>query len=756
MIAAVRLGFRLVRGNDPVLRLRSILTALGSAICALLILCILAAWQVSRIADTRNVAQAPHPDAHGTLLYAEVPDTWHGHDLTRIYVAADGPNAPVPPGLSHLPRSGEVVLSPHLAAELRRHNPELEARFGGLRVAVIGRAGLISASEQLAYVGATPAMLTGAHRVSAFGDSNQVTETTPTLKLTAVLLFIVFVGVPYAGVCAVATRLGAASRRRRLAALWMIGLQPWQLRLASAVESAAAVLAGSIVGIVSYQALRPVIAARVTANGVRPFAADLGLPVLAQVAVLVGVLALAIASGTLLSGSRAWRGTRPHRVTHRFSPAPFAVIGVGVALAVATPVLAALAPRLSHFWRDPLLDATAVTLVVGVTLSLATLLQRGGRLAARAMPSGAGLLAARRLETDPGAMARIGALVLPAVFAVGFAATIATQFHLSDRAARAEAGLGGRQVGTVVPLLDGGSFTTDGIRALVVVPHLEATGPLEVIVASCDQLRALTGQSSLHCPSGRFLLDAEDPAVPALTGQPTLPHTSPDRGPVVVRSLTGSRLTVRYPTQTLRVLLAIPSGTGLHAIVLPPTDPGLQRLGRVAVRQATVAVPAGDAAAVRALRSSVAIHYPLAEVDLAGDSELAANAGYARYGTAVLLLALVASAVGAAGVAIAALDTVLTRQRELQPLLVVGIPRSALRRSTAAEIAIPLSLATALGVAIAIVCGSIFIQRNNGAHLPGLTLTLIGGTGTALAGIVAITAATLVPGTPNRVSARAE
>ncbi len=306
MIPSVRLGLRLVRGSDLVLRLRSALTALGSAICVLLLLGILAAWHVTQITSTRNVAQAPRPDSHGALLYAAVPDSWHGQSLTRVYLAVDGPHPPVPPGLSRLPGPGEVALSPDLAAGLRHHDPQLLARFEGLRGDTIARVGLTSAAQQLAHIGATAAALKGAQRVSGFGDAEQVTSTIASLKLASLLLFIIFVGVPYAGVCAVATRLGAAARRRRMAALWMIGLRPRQLRLATAVESAVSVLVGAIIGIVAYQVLRPVLAAHVAINGIRPFVADLGLPVLTQAAVLVAVVVLAVVSGTLLGGSRAW------------------------------------------------------------------------------------------------------------------------------------------------------------------------------------------------------------------------------------------------------------------------------------------------------------------------------------------------------------------------------------------------------------------------------------------------------------------
>lgn len=754
MTAAIRLGVRLVRGRDLVLRLRSALTALGSAICVVLLFGILAAWHVSQIASTRNVAQAPHPDSHGTLLYAAVPDVWQGESLTRVYLAADGPHPPVPPGLSGLPAPGEAVLSPDLAAGLRQHDPQLEARFAGLRIRVIGRAGLTSAGQQLAYIGATSAALRGAPRVSGFGDASQVTGVIASLKLASLLALIVFVGIPYAGVCAVATRLGAAARRRRMAALWMIGVRPRQLRLAGAVECAVSVFAGAIIGSVAYQALRPVLAAHVTINGIRPFVADLGLPVLQQAVVVLAVVVLAIVSGWLLGGVRVWRGTRPLRGTHRFDALPLTLVGLGAALAVGT----ALFVHRSAAWRDPLLDATAAALVLGAALSLAMILQHAGRFAARMLPSGSVLLAARRLETDPGAMARIGALVLPAVFAVGFAATIATQFQLSNAEAFTEARLGGRQVGTVRSAVTDTPLRLNGIEASTVLGHLIAHdtkgASFDVLVASCLQLQALTGQS-LRCPDEPFLVQAVDPGVPAsLLRQ--LPTLSPAGNLITLRSTAGKTLTLTYPVHAVQVQLSWASGIERDTVVVPPNDPGLIQLGNLPVTYATVAVRAGDDAAIRALRSSVARVDPTAEVDLAGAQELSSNAGYARYGTTVLLLALVACAVGLAGIVMTALDTVLVRLRHLEPLLVLGIPRSALRRSIAVEIAVPLIAATILGIGIAVACGGLFIQNNYGAHLPVSTMTLVTSIGLLVAILVSLTGAVLVPRTPNRVSARIE
>ncbi|HET6210324.1 MAG TPA: FtsX-like permease family protein, partial [Jatrophihabitans sp.] len=320
----------------------------------------------------------------------------------------------------------------------------------------------------------------------------------------------------------------------------------------------------------------------------------------------------------------------------------------------------------------------------------------------------------------------------------------------------------GRQIAVVqAPSIPDARLDPQGIAALAVVPHVRTSAGTDVVLASCDQLRALSGLQSLSCPAGRFVLDAVNPFIsqgqggtagPRPTGpQPPVPPTS-----VVIRSLSGRSLTVDMPSTVLRMELAMPFFPELHALVIPPEDPALEPLGALPIWQLTAAIPGGDVGAAAALRSSVAAHDPLAEVDLAGEDELAANAGYSRYGTLAMLLALVACAVGVAGVAITALDAVLVRRRQLEPLLVLGVPRAALRRATASEIAAPLIAAVLSGVAITAVCGELLTRRNSSTHLaiPALTLSAVVGIGVAL--VIALLAVALVPATPNRVSARTE
>jgi len=517
------------------------------------------------------------------------------------------------------------------------------------------------------------------------------------------------------------------------------------------------VLLGAVFGVASYHALIPIVSAHVEVNGIRPFADDLELSVAAQALVVVGVLLVAVASGVLLGRTPTAPSIRPSREPRRFVPAPLVIVALGVVLGGGCAVSIADDPR--SLTSVMLLDATAAALVVGSSLSLAFVLQRCGRQAARVFPSGGALLAARRLESDPGVMTRLGAVVLPAIFAIGFAATIATQFQLRDPTAGEEANFHGRQAGVVqAPDLPDAGLTAIGVKALAVLPHLRSTGP-DVMVASCAQLRELSGRPNLRCPVGRFVLTVTNP----VAGGPAQPQplrppgahrgTTPLRA--VIQTKSGGTVTIPAPDTTLRLQVPLPLMQISNAIVLPPNDPAVRSIGADAsVWELTVTIPADDPAAADALRASVVRTNPLAEVDLAGADELAANAGYARYGTTAMLLALVACGVGAAGVAITALDAVMTQRRRLEPLLVFGAPRRVLRRAIAVEIIVPLALAVVTGASVALACSVLFTAGHSNARLAASTMTISAIAGLAVAILVAVVAATLVPRTPQRISAR--
>ena len=87
-------------------------------------------------------------------------DYFDGQTIERLDIAALGPGAPVPPGVSRLPGPGQYDASPALAALLRTvPRDELGDRFPGSLAGTIGQAALSGPDELAVYVGYPPSSL---------------------------------------------------------------------------------------------------------------------------------------------------------------------------------------------------------------------------------------------------------------------------------------------------------------------------------------------------------------------------------------------------------------------------------------------------------------------------------------------------------------------------------------------------------------------------------------------------------------------
>ncbi|CAI7974175.1 hypothetical protein FRAHR75_120002 [Frankia sp. Hr75.2] len=174
-------------------------------------------------------------------------DYYHGESIGRIDVASLGPGVAVPPGVPRLPAAGEFYVSPALA-ELLRTVPsgELGDRFPGREAGVLGPAALPSPDSLIILIGRDPATeRLGGQRV------NQISTTDPgdcdgcvvgfnpdalTLVLSVVAVALLFPVLMFIGT---ATRLAAARREQRFAAMRLVGATPRQISVFSAVESTA-------------------------------------------------------------------------------------------------------------------------------------------------------------------------------------------------------------------------------------------------------------------------------------------------------------------------------------------------------------------------------------------------------------------------------------------------------------------------------------------------------------------------------------
>src|SRR5690606_13288363 len=96
------------------------------------------------------------------------------------------------------------------------------------------------------------------------------------------------------------TRLGAARREQRFAALRLAGATPRQVNLVAAAEAAAAAALGALVGAAGFLAARAP-AARLEIDGHRSFVSDLSIapPLFAAIVVGIPVVAALAAMASL-------------------------------------------------------------------------------------------------------------------------------------------------------------------------------------------------------------------------------------------------------------------------------------------------------------------------------------------------------------------------------------------------------------------------------------------------------------------------
>ncbi|MCK9926425.1 ABC transporter permease [Frankia sp. Mgl5] len=366
-------------------------------------------------------------------------DYYDGRSLIEMDVAATGPTSPVPPGLTRLPAPGEYYASPALATLLRETpTVQLGDRIPGRMAGRIGKAALASPDSLVAVIGRTPAEVKGAPGARAV---TTIASTLPpacdndcfgvgvrgdamTLVLSVVAGALIFPVLIFVGT---ATRLSAATREQRYAAMRLVGATPRQISLIAAVESTLAAAAGTAVGFGLYLALRPVLAT-VPFTGSRFFAGDLTLTASQALGVALGVpVAAAIAARIALRRIII----SPLGVTRRVTPRPPQAWRL-------VPLLAGLGELVFFVGRRPAtVNGQAVAYLTGFLLVMLGLVIAGpwltmaaARVVARRTSRPATLIAARRLADDPKAGFRsVSGLVLALFVTTATVSIIGTINH---------------------------------------------------------------------------------------------------------------------------------------------------------------------------------------------------------------------------------------------------------------------------------------------------------------------------------------
>ncbi|MGX7678849.1 FtsX-like permease family protein [Jatrophihabitans sp. DSM 45814] len=544
----IRLGLRLTLAGGREAMTRLTLIAIAVAIGTALLLTTLAGINAVNAQNARYAwletgytgpaAPASVAAAADPLWWSLQADYYDGEEIGRVDLAATGPDSPVPPGIPKLPGPGQYYASPALAKLLRDvPHEQLRDRFPGAQIGVIGAAALPSPTSLIIIIGRSVA------DVSELGHADQVSNISTTVPSSCADGCAVGVGIDNRGITLIlgvvaaallfpvlifiagATRLSAARREQRFAAMRLIGATPRQISVISTVESSLAAIGGVALGFGLFFAMRPLLA-KIPFTGDPFYPSDLSLSLPDTLLVVLGVpLAAAVAARVALRRVNI----SPLGVSRRVTPgAPRAWRLI--------PLLAGIIELGYLAYFSNIRDSTnsnlqalvyligVFSIMIGLVIAGPWLTMLGARLIARRARRPASLIAARRLADNPQASFRAVSGLVLAVFVGTCALGIITTIAAYNGGTGATGSGAAASAGTLIEDFDGHpqasrmtAFPPATLAALSSIPGVTgvatirsepiadpgagpSAGPPPPSFASCAQLDAIPSLG--HCPHG--------------------------------------------------------------------------------------------------------------------------------------------------------------------------------------------------------------------------------------------------------------
>jgi hypothetical protein len=307
---------------------------------------------------------------------------------------------------------------------------ELDDRYPGRITATIGDEGLEHPDQRVALIGRTPDQLgevtsRSLYRVRGFGSLPSGYAFYQGIRVL-LLLGAVLLLVPVVIFIVMATRVAAASREQRLAAIRLVGATRLQAAVVAAVETGLGAVAGTALGWAGYEVGRRVVAATVTFQGARFFVEDVVVAPWLLALVLAGVPLLATLT-TIVALSRVQAGPLATS-RHGRRPPPSAWRALPLAAGIGGLLAAAPLRRVADGETGETLDNLAplfvILTIVGFVAVGPWLCMLAGRGLARVNRRVPGLIAARRIASDPSATFRAVSVVVLAAFEVTVSASL--------------------------------------------------------------------------------------------------------------------------------------------------------------------------------------------------------------------------------------------------------------------------------------------------------------------------------------------
>ncbi|MFC8140712.1 ABC transporter permease [Streptomyces paradoxus] len=709
---------------------RALLTAVGVGLGVALLLLTTAIPNALAERDRREEARSDHtfsqqkiPKAEDTLIVLDSDTTFRDQDVRGRMLEAEGPRAPLPPGVAQFPAAGEMVVSPALKELLASDEGKLLRERLDYRIAgTIGEEGLVGSRELAYFAGGTglaerlEGLASGA-RIDSFGnpDLGSADPWDPVLLLLVLVVFVVLL-MPVAVFIAAAVRFGGERRDRRLAALRLVGSDSRMTRRIAAGEA----LAGSVLGLVlgtGFFLLGRQLAASAEVFHVSVFPSYLNpSPVLAV------LVALAVPAAAVVVTILALRGVviEPLGVVRTAKPARRRLWW---RLLLPLGGLALLFPMVGQGddggeFNQYLVVGGVMLLLVGVTALLPWVVET---VVARLGSGGiAWQLAVRRLQLSSGAAARMvngiavavaGAIALQMLFAgVEGNYTRASQYDVS-RAQMSVVLPDGADASAVI----GKYRDTEGVRKVTALSDLylgdrrgEADSYIQITVADCASLREVATLPSCRDGEVFAVQGSEDDSEGAHLAKPgtTLWADPEDSG----RS--GDRRASFTVPQKLRQAQSREDPTGYERgglLVTPGALP--EKLAPFTSQELFLSLDSSIPDAYDHVRNTAARLDPA--VQPMTWQSIESNDRYATIRTGLSVGAACVLALIGASLLVSQLEQLRERRRLLSALVAFGTRRRTLGLSVLWQTAIPIGLGLLLAAAVGTALGAVLLRMTN-------------------------------------------
>jgi cell division protein FtsX len=597
---------------------------------------------------------------------------------------------------------------------------ELADRFAGHEVGVIGSSAIPSPGDLIIVEGHEPSQLAhvaGATEITGYATTSRnggpvslgsTGEEFVLALLGLVLLFPVLVFI------ATATRLSAARREQRFAAIRLVGATNHQLSVIAAIEAVVAAVMGVAIGVLLYVALRPAMT-HFSLTGQSFAEGDVSLRLGDLIVVVVGVPLAALIAARL-----ALRRTiiSPLGVTRRVAPPPPRVIRT-------LPLIAGLAelgyfvsvghPR-SASGQTNAYFTSFLLIMVGIVVAGPWLTKVGATLMARRSSRASALVAGRRLADNPrGSFRTISGLIL-ALFVTSVSFGVITTL-LSDHSASSTASAASD---TVIDQFN--NFSTGSI------PSVPTT-----LVPDIRRIPGVTGVSVVYQAPSDVRIDGTVPYINGISGDVT-------DGVVECAQFAFTPALGRcHPGATYAAVeqyigfLPVTKSVSLTSSMIWPTAHLRHGTSGLSVQLVAVATN-GTTSTIARVETALESNFPLTSSTTQFgnfDSSKAQLLSELRSTSEVVIVASLL--IAGCSLAVAMAVSVVERKRPFSLLRLSGVPVNVLRRIVALETAAPLVAISLLSAILGLVASDLFLRSQFGENLraPGAAYFAIVGGGLA-------------------------